>query len=151
MLLPLLEISPPGSNSFLPEILYTNGKSVDAEKERPFFQFFSQTDCHKVYRRVYTCARRKTTPYSMKKKEKKGNTITMNRNTEMNINEMEMIAGGSQTTDRMLSRGGKGAAAGAAVGAAAGTVFPIVGTAAGALIGTTVGFIGGLASGLLDP
>ena len=77
----------------------------------------------------------------------------MNTNTEMelSLNEMETAAGGDQTTDRMLRRGGKGAAAGAAVGAAAGSVFPVVGTAAGALIGTTVGFIGGLASGLFDP
>ena len=62
----------------------------------------------------------------------------MNTNTEMNLNEMEMIASGSKTTDNMLRQGGKGAAIGAGLGGAAGSFFPVVGTAAGALIGTTV-------------
>ncbi|MBR3335234.1 MAG: Blp family class II bacteriocin [Clostridia bacterium] len=76
----------------------------------------------------------------------------MNTNTkELNLNEMEMIAGGDATADRMFNRGCKGAAAGIAVGAAAGSVFPIVGTTGGALIGATVGFIGGLTSGFFDP
>ena len=70
---------------------------------------------------------------------------------ELNLDELEMVNGGSETTDRMLRRGGKGAAAGAGLGAAAGSFFPVVGTAAGALIGTTVGFVAGLASGFFDP
>lgn len=76
----------------------------------------------------------------------------MNTNTkELNLNEMEMTAGGDATAHRMFNRGCKGAAAGIAVGAAAGSVFPIVGTTGGALIGATVGFIGGLTSGFFDP
>lgn len=76
----------------------------------------------------------------------------MNTNMkELNLNEMETVAGGDATAQRMFDRGCKGAAGGIAVGAAAGSCFPIVGTTAGALIGATVGFIGGLASGFFDP
>ena len=76
----------------------------------------------------------------------------MNTNkTELTMDELDAVNGGNQIADRMLSRGGKGAAMGAGVGAAAGSFFPVVGTVGGALIGTTVGFIGGLASAIFDP
>ena len=75
----------------------------------------------------------------------------MNTNkTELTMDEMEIVNGGSQTTDTMLRRGGKGAAAGAAVGAAAGTVFPVVGTVGGALVGTAVGFTFGVVVGFFE-
>ena len=75
----------------------------------------------------------------------------MNTNTkELNLNEMEMIAGGDKTTDNMLSKGGKCAAAGAGIGAAAGTIFPVVGTVGGALVGTAVGFTFGVVVGFFE-
>ena len=68
----------------------------------------------------------------------------MNNNMmELNLDEMEMIAAGDKTTDNMLSKGGKCAAAGAAIGAAAGTVFPVVGTTVGFICGAVAGFIEG--------
>ncbi len=74
------------------------------------------------------------------------NTCT---NMELNINEMEMIAGGINP-DNILERGGKGLVAGAVVGAAGGSVFPGIGTYLGGLIGATVGYTAGVAAGFYE-
>ena len=67
----------------------------------------------------------------------------MNTNMmELNLNEMEMVNGGSTTDEKLMkikTVTGLGAAGGAGAGAFVGSVFPVVGTAVGTVVGATVG------------